>query len=115
MALQNRTPTGQEKTIHFAHTAATVAKVPVVVNGKVFIPLNTADANVLNAFFFYAQVSDAPKSAGAAWSVGDALFWDDTAKAFTKTVASNVACGFALAAAASADTVSGLIDFNTFA
>ena len=113
--LQNRTPTGQEKTVQFAHTAATVAKVPVVANGKVFIPLNTADANVQNAFYFSAQVSDAPKAAGAAWSVGDALYWDDVAKAFTKTSAGNVLCGYALAAAASADTVSGLVEFNTFA
>lgn len=115
MALQNRTPTGQEKTLQFAHTAATTAKVPVLVNGRVFIPINTADANVLNAFYFSAQVSEAPKAAGAAWSVGDALYWDDTAKNFTKTASGNTLCAYALAAALTADTVSGLVEFNSFA
>lgn len=115
MALQNRTPTGQEKTAHFAHSAATVAKVPCLVNGRVAIPLNTADANVLNAYFIGAQISDAPKAAGAAWSVFDPLYWDDAAKAFTKTSAGNTLCGYALAAAATTDVVSGLIAFDTFA
>lgn len=114
MSLQNRTPTGQEKTIQFAHTAATVAKEPVVSNSRVFIPLNSADADATNAFYFSAQISDAPKAAGAAWAVGDALYWDASAKAFTKTSTANTACGYALAAAASADTVSGLIEFNAF-
>lgn len=115
MALQNRSQPGQEKTVQFAHTAATTAKVPIVANAKVFIPFNTADPNILNAFLYSAQISDAPKAAGAAWSIGDSLYWDDTAKNFTKTSASNTLCGYALAPAASADTVSGLIEFATFA
>lgn len=115
MPLQNRSQPGQEKTIQFAHSAATTAKLPIVANAKVFIPLNTADASILNSFFYSALISDAPKAAGAAWSVGDALYWDDTAKNFTKTSSANTLCGYALSAAASADTVSGLIEFNTFA
>lgn len=115
MALQNRSQPGQEKTVQFAHTAATTAKLPIVSNAKVFIPFNTVDPNILNAFLYQAQISDAPKAAGTAWSVSDALYWDDAAKNFTKTSAGNTLCGYALAAAASADTVSGLIEFNTFA
>lgn len=114
MALQNRSQPGQEKIVQFASTGATVAKVPAVYNALAWIPLNTADANVANAFFYRAVISDAPKNSGEAWSVGDLLYWDAGAGKFTKTVGSNVKCGRVLTAALSADTVSGLIDFNTF-
>jgi predicted RecA/RadA family phage recombinase len=113
--LQNRTPTGQEKTIQFANAAATTAKLPCVVNALAFIPINSVDVSVLNAYYFYAQISDAPKATGQVWSVGSLLYWDDTAKNFTTTVGTNTKCGHALAAALSADVVSGLIDFDTFA
>lgn len=114
MALQNRSQPGQEKTIQFAHTSATTAKLPCVFNARAFIPLNTADANVVNAFYYSALVSDVPKATGAAWSVGDALYWDDAAKNFTKTSAGNTACGYALAAAQSADAIGGLVEFISF-
>lgn len=114
MSLQNRTPTGQEKTIQFAHTAATTAKVPILINSLIWIPINTADPNVLNAFWYYVQASDAPKATGEAWSPGDTLYWDNTNSRFTKTSSGNTKCAHALAAALSADTV-GYIDFDTFA
>jgi len=113
--LQNRTPTGQEKTVQFAHTAATTAKVPVIANALAWIPMNDADADVLNAFYFEAQVSGVAKASGEAWSIGDALYWDATNKCLTRTTTSNTKCAHALAAAASSDTVSGLVFFNTFA
>lgn len=43
-----------------------------------------------------------PKATGAAWSVGDALYWDVGAKKLTKTSSGNT-----LAAAATADAASG--------
>lgn len=49
--------------------------------------------------------TDMPKAAGAAWAQGDILYWDNTAKAFTKTVASNTRVGVAAQPALSADTV----------
>lgn len=115
MPLQNRTPTGQEKTVQFAHTGATVAKVPILIGGVMYIPLNSADPNILNSYWFYAQVSDAPKVAAQAWSVGQVLYWDDVAKNFTTTAAGNTKCGHVLQAALAADVVSGLIDFDSFA
>lgn len=44
-----------------------------------------------------------PKATGAAWAVGDTLYWDDTAKNFTKTATSNTKAGYAIAIAASGD------------
>jgi predicted RecA/RadA family phage recombinase len=45
-----------------------------------------------------------PKVTGAAWAFGDRLYWDNSAKKFTKTKSSNIAIGVAAAAAQSADT-----------
>ena len=48
-------------------------------------------------------VFDAVKTAGAAWAVGDLLYWSGTA--FTKTVGTNTLCAMAVAAAVSGATV----------
>jgi predicted RecA/RadA family phage recombinase len=45
------------------------------------------------------------KATGAAWTVGQRLYWDDTAKNVTGTASSNKLIGVATAAAGSADTV----------
>jgi predicted RecA/RadA family phage recombinase len=44
------------------------------------------------------------KTATQAWTAGAILYWDDTAKSFTTTSASNTQAGYAWADAASADT-----------
>jgi predicted RecA/RadA family phage recombinase len=49
-------------------------------------------------------VSGAPSDTGAAWSLGDQLYWDGTNKKFTKTATSNTACAKAAKAKASADS-----------
>lgn len=50
-------------------------------------------------------VFDLAKATGAAWAVGDALYWDDSAKKVTGTSSGNTKIGVALLAAASGDTV----------
>lgn len=49
--------------------------------------------------------SGLPKATGTAWNQGDVLYWDDTAKNFTKTSSSNTLAGFAYEGALSADAV----------
>lgn len=46
-----------------------------------------------------------PKAAGAAWAVGDIMYWDNTAKNYTKTATNNTRVGVAAQAAASGDVV----------
>lgn len=41
------------------------------------------------------------KATGAAWAVGDALYWDAGNSSFTKTASGNTLAGYAYAAAAS--------------
>ncbi|HGW6361952.1 TPA: DUF2190 family protein [Escherichia coli] len=50
-----------------------------------------------------------PKDTAAAWAAGDILYWDDTAKKFTKTATSNLRVGYAAVAALQADTVGTVV------
>lgn len=113
MALQNRTPTGQEKVTQFAHTAATTALTPIVINSLVWIPLNTAGANELNSFLVEGEISDYAQAA-VAIAAGDKIYWDDTAKKFTNVATSNTLCGHALEASGSG-AGTGIVLFNSFA
>lgn len=49
-------------------------------------------------------VFDVAKATGAGWSVGDAIYWDDSAKKFTTTSSGNTKAGVAVLTAASGDT-----------
>lgn len=113
--LQIVSPSLRVKDIGFAHTAATVAKTPIVINTHAFIPLNTADADERNAFVYDSEIDAAPAETGVAWAVGDKIYWDATNGVFTKTSTSNTLSGYVLEAKLSADAVSGLIAFNSFA
>lgn len=50
-------------------------------------------------------VFDLPKATGAAWTVGQRLYWDDTAKNLTGTASTNKLVAIAVQAAASGDAV----------
>lgn len=113
--LRIASPSEQIKSIGLAHTAATVSKTPILINLRVMIPLNDADASERNTFVREAEISGATTDTGAAWLVNDAIYWDNTNSRFTKTSTSNTLCGHALEAKASGDAVSGLIAFDTYA
>ena len=113
--LQLRSDSGQVFQSRFAATGATTAKVPFVQGGKAFIPLNSAAAGVAGEHVYQSEVSDAPKTTGEAWAVGQKLYWDATAGKFTTTATDNTLCGYALQAAAAADAVSPIFMFNSFA
>lgn len=97
----------------FAHTGATTAKLFYLINGVVWLALNTALANADNIFVYAADQVRVPKATGTAWSPGDKIYWDDTAKNFTKTVGSNTLAGIVNEAAASGDA-EGIIDLRPF-
>lgn len=50
-------------------------------------------------------VFDLDKTTGQAWTLGAALYWDDTAKKVTTTVSTNIKIGVCALAALSADTI----------
>lgn len=114
MGLQIVSPSEQIKSVSFAHSAGTTKKTPLLINGRLLVPLATAGSNELNTFVHTAEFTGVAKATGAAWSVGDLLYWDDTAKNLTKTVGSNTKVGYCLEAALSADAVSGKVLLTAF-
>jgi predicted RecA/RadA family phage recombinase len=112
--LQLRSDSGQVFQTRFAATGATVAKVPFLEGGKVFIPLNSADAGASNEHVFQSEVSDAAKAPAEAWAVGQSLYWDNANKRFTTTSAGNTLCGTAIQPAQAAATTSPIFLFKSF-
>jgi predicted RecA/RadA family phage recombinase len=112
--LQLRSDSGQVFQTRFAATGAVTAKVPFLEGGKVFIPLNTEAAGASGEHVYQSEVSDAAKATGEAWTVGAALYWDDSNKRFTTTATGNTACGTAIQPATAAATVSPIFLFKSF-
>jgi Uncharacterized conserved protein (DUF2190) len=110
--LQDRSLTGQQETTQFAHTAATTAMTPIVINGHVWIPLNTVAANALNSYMTFGLLSDGAQAA-VAIAAGDKIYWDNAASKFTNVLTSNTLCGYALEASASGGPT-GIFRFDTF-
>ena len=76
----------------------------VKVGSMVGVALLTTAAGVTNQVRLAGVFRDQPKATGENWSAGDKLYWDDTAKKFTKTATNNTAAAYAWYGAASADT-----------
>ncbi len=78
------------KAFKAAHTAATTAKVPLLINSVPVIPLNTALANANNVFVYSAAQARVPKATGQAWAPLTKIYLDDTNKVFTTDAAAGV-------------------------
>jgi predicted RecA/RadA family phage recombinase len=81
--------------------AAIIASGGCLLVGKMFGVAQKAGAIGDTVGLVTEGVFDLPYSVAATVGVGDAIYWDDTAKNVTKTVGSNVKIGYAVAAAAS--------------
>lgn len=114
MSLQIVSPSEQIISASFAHTAATTAKTPLLIQSRLVIPLSTKDADELNTFVHSAEVDGIAKATGEAWVFGSLLYWDDTNKRLTTTSTSNTKAGYAIEPAASGDTVGGVVLLTPF-
>jgi len=115
MGLQIVSPSAAIRQTAFAHSAPVTKRVPVVIGGQAFLPVNSALANAETNYIYRAELQDAPKAAGEAWAVGQAIYWSAANSNFTTTSASNTLCGHALQPADSAATESPLFEFDSFA
>lgn len=106
-------PSELVKTVGFAHTAATVARTPLLIGGLLMIPINTAAANEHNAFAYETEVDNAACNS-AAWAVNAPIYFDATAGELTSTVGSNAFFGYALQPKAEGVTSSPLVAFNSY-
>jgi predicted RecA/RadA family phage recombinase len=80
--------------------------------GAVFVvAMHDAAAGAVFTAYIGGGVVTLVKATGAAWTEGALLYWDNTAKNVTTTVATNIKIGFATAARASGD-VTGNVHLN---
>lgn len=93
------------ETINFAAPAGGVASGDFALVGALYGVAVTALAATVSGPFVTRGLFALPKAAGAAWSQGDQLYWDNVAKNFTKTAGGNTAIGAAGEAAQAADVV----------
>jgi predicted RecA/RadA family phage recombinase len=85
-----------------APTGGVVSGAPVAIGSLRGIAAATA-AEGADVAISRVGVFSVVKATGAAWAVGDKLYFDAAASNFTKTAASNTLFGFASAPAASGD------------
>lgn len=118
MAEQILAPSERIDTFKYAHTAATTAKAPLLINSRVVIPLNDAGADTDNVFCYRAPLVQVDKNSAEAWTPLAKIYWDDTNKVFTTAdgAGANTLAGIAVAAAANPSST-GLMELNpaTFA
>jgi hypothetical protein len=114
MGLQVVSPGNQIKTARFAHSSATTRKVPVVINSRVYIPLESKGANEENEYVIAAEVTGGAKATGEAWAIGQAIYWSSANSNFTTTLTSNTLCGNATETAIAGATVTPRFEFNSF-
>lgn len=75
----------------------------VLIGAIVGVALLTTAEGATNQVRLCGVFQNMPKATGAAWNAGDKLYWDNTAKNFTKTATNNTAAGYAWYGALSAD------------
>ncbi|WP_419808382.1 DUF2190 family protein [Sphingomonas sp.] len=81
---------------------------PALIGAVVGIASTDAASGEDCSFVRVGVFNPLPKATGQAWAIGVKLFFDNTARNFTTTAASNPVAGFAAAAAASSDTTGGV-------
>lgn len=94
-----------------APTGGVLAGGFVLIQGVLFYCPEAITAGQTGAGYWRdKRVLGAPKTAGATWTKGQKLYWDNTAGSFTTAATGNTLRVFAAADAGSADT-SGDIEF----
>jgi predicted RecA/RadA family phage recombinase len=92
------------RTLTVAAPAGGVISGDPVLIGAIFGVANFTAAATLDVEIDTVGVFTLPKATGAAWAVGDPLYFDAVAKNLTKTAGDNLVVGTATAIAASGDT-----------
>ena len=92
---QNRLSSGKRLTITCPSGGCT-SGLPLKVGAIIGVPQTTQLAGDLVGLDLTGEFTF-PSDTGAAWAVGDIVYWDDTAKVFTKTTTSNTKAGVASA------------------
>ena len=104
--MKNATSAGENITVTSpeAVTAGRLLQVGKIVGVAQFDAAISADVVLVRRGVF-----DLTKASGQAWTLGAALYWDNTAKNVTTTVSTNALIGAAFAVAASGDVVGSVL------
>ena len=86
-----------------APAGGVVSGVPVIVGSLAGIPGTTAAEGVDFELHLVGVYNPIDKATGAAWAIGDKLYWDGVAKKATKTSAGNTLFAVAAGVAAAGD------------
>lgn len=73
--------------------------------------IGVAETNAASGAAFEGRVTGVhtiAKATGETWAIGDLLYWDDSAKKFTKTSTSNTKAGYAMSVTLTGDTVGNI-------
>lgn len=106
--MKNWVQTG--KTIDWT-SDATVTSGDLIIRGSLFGVATMSGVSGDAIPLLTGGVIDYAKNSAEAWAFGDAVYWDSTAKVFTKTTTSNTRAGVAVAAAAN-PSASGRLRLN---
>lgn len=88
------------RTIKYTHSSATTVDTVYYLNGMILLAMNSALANVENVFVCSGLI-EYTKVSAQAWTGGQKIYWDDTAKKFTNVYALGcILAGYANEAAA---------------
>lgn len=82
----------------------TAATCVLIQNVLYYCPEAIAATETGTGYWKDVVIRAAPKATGVAWTVGLAIYWDNSAAKFTTVSTSNTLRGFAVTAAASGDT-----------
>lgn len=96
-------------TIGVAAPRAVLAGAGVLVGGIFGLANHAAAQDELVQISRSGVFGDVAKATGAAWAVGDKLYWDNTNFVLTKTASGNTLVGAATDAAASGDAVGAVL------
>ncbi|WP_315759700.1 DUF2190 family protein [Bradyrhizobium sp. SZCCHNRI2007] len=91
-----------------APAGGTTRGMPILIGDLFGVAMNDSGAGETVTIVREGVFSDQPKAAGAAWALGDALYWDAAALTFTKTAANNTRVGIAGDVAQAGD-VTGIV------
>lgn len=108
MSVKVRSGLCETKTIKYSHASATTKDTIYLINGRPMLAVNSADANIANAFVYQGRI-EYTKVSAQAWTAGDDIYWDNSAGKFTTVQAGNSHAGVAAEDAANPSST-GLVD-----
>lgn len=107
-------PSNAIRQTRLAAAVAVESKQPVIINDRVWLPINNAAIGEETPFVYEAEIRGFPRLPGVEWQPGQAIYWAPADLGFALAPgAGRVHCGYVLEPD-SGGTETGLLLFQTF-